>query len=67
MPKTSAAQMAATRRYEAKTYERLSVLLKKGERGRFREYANRIGVSLNSFVVNAIEKEIERIDLEAQK
>lgn len=62
MAKTSAAQIAAVRRYQAKNNDRLNLLLHKGDRERFREYANGLGMSLNGFVIEAVEEKIRRIE-----
>ena len=64
MAKSSAAQIAASRRYEEKTYDRMNLFVKKGERDRIRAIASSRGMSLNAFVMGAIEKEIARIEAE---
>lgn len=62
MARSSPAQIAASRRYEEKTYDRMNLFVKKGERDRIRAIASGRGMSLNAFVMGAVEKEIERIE-----
>lgn len=63
--KYSDAQKEATARYNRKAYDRINVIVKKGERERIKQFAAGQGKSLNRFICDAIaekmnaEKEIE--------
>jgi len=59
--KYSDAQKEATARYNKKAYDRINVIVKKGQREIIKEYAARQGKSLNRFILDAIESEINRI------
>ena len=50
----SKAQMEAKKKYEAKTYERISLRVKVGERDAIRSAADAAGKSLNAFIVDAV-------------
>ncbi|MBE6846163.1 MAG: hypothetical protein E7508_10790 [Ruminococcus sp.] len=54
MPKNSRARIEANARYNAKTYERLAIDVKKGERERLKAYAETQGMSLNNFVCSCL-------------
>ncbi len=51
--KTSA---AVKNRYAAKTYDTVRVLVKKGEKDRYKEAADKMGVSLSQLFVQAVEE-----------
>lgn len=53
--KTSA---AAKNRYAAKAYDRIVILVKKGDKERIRKYAEEHGESVNGFITNLICREI---------
>ena len=57
--KYSDAQKEATARYNKKTYERIDVVVKKGQRQLLKDYAAKQGKSLNRFILDAVEKEIQ--------
>ena len=57
--KYSDAQKEATARYNKKTYERIDVVVKKGQRQLLKDYAAKQGKSLNRFIQDAVEKEIQ--------
>ena len=59
--KYSDAQKEATARYNKKTYERIDVVVKKGQRQIIKDYAASQGKSLNRFILDAVEKEIAKI------
>ena len=59
--KYSDAQKEATARYNKKTYDRIDVIVKKGQRQIIKDYAAAQGKSLNRFVLDAVENEIRRI------
>lgn len=54
----SKAHIRATNKWMAKNFDRITVLVKKGERDELKAYAASQGMSLNSFVKYCIEKEI---------
>ena len=63
MPLTEA-QKRAKAKYNAKTYERLGIDVKKGERDKLRQYAERQETSLNNFVCSCISYCIEnKVDI----
>ncbi len=53
MGKTSA---AVKNRYNAKTYDHINVLVKKGEKERYKKIAEEKGLSLSQLFVNAVEE-----------
>lgn len=59
--KYSDAQKEATARYNKKAYDRINIIVKKGQREIIKTFASRQGKSLNRFVLDAIEAEINRI------
>ena len=61
MPRYSDAQKEATARYNKKKYDRLNLVVHKGQRELLKEYAASQGKSLNRFVLDAVEQEIKRI------
>ena len=50
----SKAQMDAKKKYEAKTYERINLRVKVGERDVIRSAAEKAGKSLNAFIMDAV-------------
>lgn len=52
----------ANARYKDKAYDRVYLQVKKGEKDRLKEYAESVGMSVNSFVLSAIEEKIEQMD-----
>lgn len=59
--KYSEAQKEATARYNKKTYDRINIIVHKGQRQRIKDVAASQGKSLNRFVLDAIEAELKRI------
>lgn len=59
--KYSEAQKEATARYNKKTYDRINIIVHKGQRQRIKDAAASQGKSLNRFVLDAIEAELKRI------
>ena len=57
MSKTSS---ASKNKYNAKAYDRIQVVVKKGNKGIIMEHAESRGESTNSFINRAIEETIER-------
>lgn len=58
----SKAAMEATRRYEAKTYDRVNLLLPKG----IKDQIKATGESVNGFINRLVKQELSRIDKEDQ-
>ncbi len=55
-------QREATARYNKKHYERIELVVKKGEREMYKDIAARQGKSLNRFFLDLAEAEIRRIN-----
>lgn len=58
MAKYSDAQKEATARYNKKAYDRIDLVVKKGQRQMIKDFAASQGKSLNRFICDAIEKEM---------
>ena len=54
------AQKEATARYNRKTYDRINVIVKKGQRQIIKDFAARQGKSLNRFICDAIEAQMHK-------
>ena len=61
LAKYSDAQKEATARYNKKAYDRIDVIVPKGKRQIFKDFAAAQGKSLNRFICDAIEAEMNRI------
>ena len=59
--KYSDAQKEATARYNKKAYDRINIIVKKGQRDIIKDFAASQGKSLNRFVLDAVEAEMNRI------
>ena len=60
MPRYSDAQKEATARYNRKKYDRLNVIVPKGQRDVIKAFAASQGKSLNRFICDAIAKEMNK-------
>lgn len=60
MAKYSEAQKEATARYNKKAYDRIDVVVPKGQRQRIKEFAAARGKSLNRFILDAVEAEMRK-------
>ena len=58
--KYSDAQKEATARYNKKTYDRINVIVKKGQRQIIKDFAASQGKSLNRFICDAIESQMSK-------
>lgn len=58
--KYSDAQKEATARYNKKTYDRIDVIVKKGQRQIIKDFAASQGKSLNRFICDAIEYQMNK-------
>ncbi len=65
--KYSNAQQEATARYNKKTYDRVDVFVKKGQRQVIKEFAASQGKSINRFICDLIFAEMERVNKEQQE
>ena len=61
MAKYSDAQKEATARYNKKAYDRIDIIVKKGQRQIIKDFAASQGKSLNRFILDAVEAEMSRI------
>lgn len=61
MAKYSDAQKEATARYNKKAYDRIDIVVPKGQREIIKQFAASQGKSLNRFVLDAVEAEMNRI------
>lgn len=60
--KTSQAQIDASGRYLAKTYDRINLFVPKGDREYYKQYAKDHNMSLNQLFITAVKKYIELSD-----
>jgi len=60
MPRYSDAQKEATARYNRKKYDRLNIVVPKGQRQVIKDFAASQGKSLNRFICDAIAKEMNK-------
>lgn len=58
--KYSDAQKEATARYNKKAYDRIDVVVKKGQRQIIKDFAASQGKSLNRFICDAIEYQMKQ-------
>ena len=58
--KYSDAQKEATARYNKKAYDRIDVVVKKGQREVIKAFAATQGKSLNRFICDAIEEQMNK-------
>ena len=60
--KYSEAQKEATARYNKKAYDRIDLVVKKGQRQVIKDFAAAQGKSLNRFILDAVEKEMNKTE-----
>ena len=60
-PKYYDSQKEATARYNKKTYDRINIIVKKGQREIIKDFAAKQGKSLNRFFLDAVEAEMNKI------
>ena len=58
--KYSEAQKEATARYNKKAYDRINIIVKKGQREIIKDFAASQGKSLNRFILDAVEAEMNK-------
>lgn len=56
----SKAQMKATQKYIKNNYDRLELRIQKGERDLIKAHAEKMGESLNQFLVRAVKEAMQR-------
>lgn len=56
------AQKRANQKYNAKAYDQIKVLVKKGEREKIKKFAETKGMSLNSYIKKLIEQDMNLSD-----
>jgi len=56
----SVAQKKANQRYNAKTYDQIKVVVKKGRREVIKEFAKSQGLSLNKYVNKLIDEDMRK-------
>jgi len=61
MPRYSDAQKEATARYNKKKYDRINLVVHKGQRQVIKDCAASQGKSLNRFILDVVEQEMARI------
>lgn len=59
--KNSKARVAANNRYNQKAYDRINIAVRKGKGDLIRSAAQAQGVSVNTFINNLIDKELDRL------
>lgn len=59
-PKYYDSQKEATARYNKKTYDRINIIVKKGQRQIIKDFAAAQGKSLNRFILDAVEAEMNK-------
>ncbi len=55
----SKAQMTATNKYRAKSYDQINITIKKGMKDEYKALAEKKGMSLNAYIISLIEKDME--------
>ncbi len=60
MPRYTDAQKEATARYNKKNYDRINVIVPKGKRQVIKDFAASQGKSLNRFICDAIESQMNK-------
>ena len=60
MARYSDAQKEATARYNKKAYDRIDLVVKKGQRQIIKDFAASQGKSLNRFILDAIEYQMNK-------
>lgn len=60
MAKYSDAQKEATARYNKKAYDRIDLIVKKGQRQLIKDFAASQGKSLNRFILDLVEAEMNK-------
>jgi len=56
------ARSNATRKYNAKTYDRIEIIVPKGDKEVIKAFAEKEGLSVNSFINAAIQEKMHKKD-----
>ena len=59
-PRYYDSQKEATARYNKKAYDRINIIVKKGQRQIIKDFAASQGKSLNRFILDAVEAEMNK-------
>lgn len=59
-PKYYDSQKEATARYNKKAYDRINIIVKKGQRQIIKDFAASQGKSLNRFILDAVDAEMKK-------
>lgn len=51
--------MIATNKYRSKAYDQINITAKKGMKEIYKSYAEKKGLSLNAYIIQLIEKDME--------
>lgn len=62
--KNSAARIAANNRYNAKSYDKITIMVPKGQKEIIQEHAKEQGESLSAYINNAISSRMKAEDSE---
>lgn len=65
--KYSQGQKEATAKYNAKAYDEIKVRVKKGNKDSLKEIAAMFNMSLNNFILNAIDSYIDELEKQVQE
>ena len=57
----SEAKKKATIKYQKKTYDRIELKVKKGEKEKIKARATELGISVNTYMIELIKKDLEEI------
>lgn len=60
--KNSQARVNANNKYVEKAYDRISIIVPKGEKDKIKKYADKEGMSLNAFIVASVKKATDCMD-----
>lgn len=60
--KNSAAKIKANNKYNAKAYDRISVVLTKGRKQEIQQAAEQCNESLNAFIVSSIDERMKKLN-----
>lgn len=56
----SDAQYRATKKYNAKSYDRIEISVYKGEKQKIKEYAEKKGKSVNAYIYDLIKEDMKK-------
>lgn len=56
----SDAQYRATKKYNAKTYDRIEISVYKGDKDKIKKYAQKKGKSVNSYIYDLIKEDMQK-------